>query len=306
MYSIQPRRTRWLRIMGSVLLCLGLGLAGGWFFWLVPFVQPADPVWREQFSEKALWKATQNRIRRLGWSHDDFGAVGEYGDKQWAEWIIHRLKPGQDFSDFGPSQVTHADSALEYLTAQDPTTKSAKKEEADAAGAWLAWWQTNQQKTQVQWIQDGLRLYGVTAHLPPDPADWAPLLALLGQSGTNRDEVAPRYISYNACRWLRDSGFEAIPYALSNLTASAEVRVGLLRYAKFEGTHPRHLGLGILPLVENYGEFAGLPRPAILMPRVRWTVYGIIFATISLGSGLLIGSCRKPAGGPQLDAVKPG
>ena len=86
----------------------------------------------------------------------------------------------------------------------------------------------------MEWIQAGLRNYGVSVHIPPVDDDYEPLLALLGNRSTNATEKIPWFVRYNAFRWLRDSGFQAIPFAMSNISAQTLhlVRDGVFEYGK--------------------------------------------------------------------------
>jgi hypothetical protein len=128
---------------GWILLAAGTFLAFLWFFWLLPFRHLADyNGWVARHSAKAYWEETQKQITRMGYLHDNGFYVGAYGDKTWAEWIIKGLRVDEDL------WPRHKDSVLAHITNQDP---------GPTAAAWLAWWSTNQARTQEQWILDGFR-----------------------------------------------------------------------------------------------------------------------------------------------------
>ncbi len=230
------------RILGCCLIVVGIVSGLGWFGWLKPVIDRADPFWPEHFTKKTFWKELQHHIRHHGWTHDDFVVVGYYGDKTWAEWIMAKAQAGEEIANCG--DIGHKDVALNYITCQSP----ADKTNWNTTPFWLGWWRTNKQKSQIEWIRDGLKGYGVQLEIPPSNKDYMPLLALLGNSFTNESERIPSFAKYNAYRWLRDSGFNSTIYALSNVSAQTPdlVRQGVIRYYKCEKAWPREDKIGLL------------------------------------------------------------
>jgi len=186
-YSAAMRVGRFLRrSLGCLLILCGLLCAFGWFYWLVPIRHTCDPRWCETHSQSEYWQEAQTAIRRGMWGHDDGIAVGLFGDKSWAGWIITHSRPGDDMKGCLGARLSHAGDALQYITNQDA---------GDKADDWLAWWQKNRLKSQLEWIQDGFRQHGISVSTPPTADQTGQLLSLLGNTQTNRAERVPRYLT---------------------------------------------------------------------------------------------------------------
>jgi hypothetical protein len=271
-----------------VLLCIAAVAICGWFFWLVPVVRRYDPLWQEQFTRKAYWKEVQKQIHRYGWTHDDFDPVGHYGDKGWADWIMRQAEAGQRIANCG--SIGHKDAALKYITCSDPALGTNWNTEAQ----WLDWWGTNKNKSRLDWVQAGLRTYGVSVHLPLSETDYEPLLALLGNKSTNATEKIPAFVKYNAFRWLRDGGFEVVPFAMSNLTAQtpALVRAGIVEYGKYDRAWPKEDGVGRLELASSPSDLHDSYRPFFYSPTVQIGAYSLMTVSLLAGAVLLVYSCR--------------
>lgn len=284
------------RVFGVGFLGVGLAMALAWFFWLVPTIIRFDPEWSTRFSRRHYWTRTEHYIRRYRWMHGDAEDVGKYGDRGWAEWILSKAAQGVEIADCSGG-CAHGTSALEYMTGQDPTHQKENGQERGMAGkAWLDWWKDNRDKTQEQWIRDGLARHGVVVHLPPTPADQLPLLTLLGSTSTNRLERVPRYVTYNAFRWLRDSGFDPLAFALTNVNSDTPetVKQGLFAYAKQVDRYPKSDEVGILAFGRNTPPVS-FPGPYLLSRSVKVTAYVVMGMLIVLGAVLLFLS-RYPEG----------
>jgi hypothetical protein len=269
-----------------------IGMVWGlcWFFWLKPRVEWADPSWSDQFTQKAFWKETQQQIRRYGWTHDDFDVVGKYGDKMWAEWIVAKAQAGEQIADCG--EVGHKDAALSYLTGQGP----ADKTNWNTTAFWLGWWESNKQKSQIEWIRDGLKAYGVHVEVPPSDKDYGPLLALLGNSSTNEAERIPNFAKYNAFRWLRDSGFNSTSFALSNVSDQTPelVRQGVIKCHQYEKTWPREDEIGLLEFGPTALEEADAGVSYNPMRRIRVAAFVMmLFPTLAGCCLLLVSTWRR-------------
>ena len=292
-----PNRRATFRVVGIGLTAIGLAAASVWFLWLVPAFSRFDPQWEVQFTQRGYWTQVQRHIRRFGWTHDDFDVVGRYGDRTWAAWIMQKAEQGEDISDCG--NIGHKDAALQYITCQNPVKEAEGRWEKGATEkAWLAWWKENKDRTQEQWIQDGLARYGVPVHAPSGQMEYEPLLALLGNTNTNRlagvPHYAPRYVKYNAFRWLRDSGFDPLTFAVSNLTSATPeiVQRGLFAYSKNATLHPKLDGAGILLFGKQAIDGDDSRRPDFFGAPVRLTAYSLILLPLLGGSFLLIQSRR--------------
>ena len=216
------------------------------------------------------------------WSHDDGFAVGSYGDKSWAEWIMAHVTPGTSMG--CGDQPCHAATAMRDITNQDA---------GEDADAWLIWWKENQSKSQQEWIADGFRHRGIDVDVPPKAEQTPVLLALLGSPETNELTTIPKEMKYNAFRCLRDSGFEPVAFALSHRMVSAEIERGLLEYAKWEHDWPSASGVGILPFGDRADASKDGPIPQILEPGFQVTANALVFGPPILGAALLIWSLRK-------------
>jgi hypothetical protein len=160
----------------------------------------------------------------------------------------------------------------------------------------------------LEWIQTGLRKYGVSVHIPPSVADVEPLLALLGDKSTNATEQIPYYVKYKAYRWLRDSDFQAIPFALSNVTAqtSALVREGLVEFGKRESWWPRSEAIGRLALGTPAPDVSSLVRPSFYQPRFQIAGYSLMILPLLAGTALLVYSRRQRKRGESVAPVHGG
>jgi len=117
-----------------------------------------------------------------------------------------------------------------------------------------------------------------------------PLLDLLGNTATNKGARVPEYLKYNAFRWLRDSGFNAMKYAVSNLTEASDqqVRRGLLEYANFESRYPGRDYVGILAFGHTKDDMWDLPQPIMSTPRFLAKIYMTIYGAPFVGALLIL------------------
>ena len=131
-------------------------------------------------------------------------------------------------------------------------------------------------------------------HLPPSEADHEPLLTLLGNISTNTAEKIPGFVKYNAFRWLRDSGFQVIPFAMSNVTAltPAVVRAGILEYGKYERSWPKENAVGMLEFAPPPRDWAGSYRLVFYSPAIQMTGYSLMILPLTAGTALLVYSYR--------------
>lgn len=281
--KMSPTKNLLLCLTAFALMGIGVSVAAIWFLWLMPKIARQDPLWEERFSAKTMWTQAQKGIRRYGWEHDDFFYVGRYGDKEWAEWIMAQAESGKEIATCGV--VGHKDAALKFITCHDPAPGTNYNTEAQ----WIGWWKTNKGKSQLEWIQSGLRQFGVVAHLPSISQDAEPLLTLLGNKRTNVTEKIPAHVKYNAFRWLRDSEFDVIAYAISNVTVHTPemVRVGVIEYSKFEKLFPKRDQIGVLPLKPlSVDQEAGY-KIAFYDLEVQLSGYAAMLAPMILGCVLL-------------------
>ncbi len=226
-YTIKRRTFGWLFLTAGA-----FGAVNYWLF-LVPWLQGKAPDYTPHLSAQGFWESKQTHLKWGPWWHEDGNLVGLFGDREWAARIIEWIASGKDIES---CQAGHRDSALPLLTNQEFDL-------SDSGQAWQRWWHKNEAKTQEQWIQEGFKKQGFDIALPPTEKDWPQLLTLLGstagsspakweeEKSTPPSMLHPFYARYNAYRWLRDSGFEPVLYALAHRSQmSGDERGGLLEY----------------------------------------------------------------------------
>jgi hypothetical protein len=269
-------------IVGVVLIAVGVSAAYWWYYRAAPYRKICDPNWCRQHSALAHWEAFRSRYDRHDWPHDAF-SICIPGDKDFMATLVSRIEPEDEIRacDFG-----HLDRLFPYITNQDA---------GQTAGAWLAWWKTNQTKSQVDWIRDGFAARGLSVSTQLQDAVIVPLLDLMGNTDTNKVSRIPTFLNYNAFRWLRDSGFEPVPYAVSNLTArtAAQTKRGLITYANWESIYPRRNGVGILAFGQGKDRWLGWSIPVMFEKRFLAAIYSLIYGVPLLGLALLAVSIRK-------------
>jgi hypothetical protein len=265
-------------LTGTILLAVGLFFAYLWFYRLGPARHTLDPKWVYSHSQQEYWREVQEGIHRGEWNHDDGFAVGHYGDKAWAEWIMSHVKPGTSMG----CVEGHPATAMRLITNQDV---------AGGADAWLEWWEKNKSKSQEEWIADGFAQHGAKVNVPPTPEQMPILLALLGSSGGKEPDSFSE-VEYNAFRCLRDIGFDPIEYALTHQTIPDDVRQGLIKYGKWYHRYPEAIGVGVLPLRTNDANQTWL-IPQMLEPQFQAGAYAMVFAPSVIGAALLAWSLRR-------------
>jgi hypothetical protein len=268
------------RIAGSLLILIGLFFAYWWFYKLAPWNRTCDPGWRAAHSEQEFWREVQKGIRRGMWGHDDGFAVGLYGDKSWAEWIMTHVRPGKTMNCLG-ADLFHSATAMRLITNQNA---------GEDADVWLDWWRKNSSKSQLQWIADGFQQQGIQISTPPKPAQIPALLTLLGTAENDDSSTSYSHLKYNAFRCLRDSGFEPVEFTLANRTRTAEVERGLFKYVRREHRMPAATRLGILPFVKTAEDETNDHAPEFLTPKFQAIAYALIFGPLLTGVALTLWS----------------
>lgn len=283
------KNTKQVRLLGAFFLLVSCALAFVWFYWLAPVKRINSQAWWEQHSKQAYWKEEQKSIFRIGVTHDVGVALGLYGDKKWAAWIINHIKPGQPI--FGCAN-NHLAEAL-----ADITNHQLEPE----AETWLAWWKTNQNKTQVEWIREGFAIKGIVLQEPLTTNNLIDLLKLSHVS-TNSPiySNSPSYflpcLRKNAFRWLRDSGFS--PWQLFNIwdcdannmpeADRKQITRALMDYAYWYGEHWNDPSKLVFPQRENKLKSVLDPHePDFLTPKFRWTICFLIMAFGLAGIGMM-------------------
>lgn len=269
-------------VLGITLIAAGSYAAYWWYYRSAPYRKMYDPNWCRQHSALAYWEAFRSCYDRRDWPHEAF-SIGIPGDKDFMATLISRIQPGDGISD---CYSGHVAQLFPYITNQDV---------GDEADAWLAWWKTNQSKSQVDWIREGFAARGIPVTTQLQSEIIVPLLNLMGSTDTNKATRISPFLKYNAFRWLRDSSFDPMLYAVSNLTAATEAQTkeGLIAYAKWDRIYPRHNAVGILSLGQGKEPWAGWSRPMMLEPWFFVAICSVIYGTPMLGVALLFVSLRK-------------
>ena len=226
-------RIRNLRIAGVALLCIASVLAFLWFYVLAPWRNLHSWSWLKNHSERRKWVEVQRQLKRTGADHDSSIGVGYFGNEKWTKWVIQSLKPSYELRSCG-TWPYHLPDALPLMTNQELTNDAE----------WIAWWETNKNKTQVEWIRDGFARAGIELQRPLTTNNVITLLKLIAPSAkfpaTTNTMRAPRQaLRYNAERWLRESGFRYPGFDLASVPAEDRdvVTWGLVTYAFWLGEH---------------------------------------------------------------------
>ena len=271
-----------VRILAVLLVLPSVCLAYFWFYTIAPVRHSLDPAWYRCHSAEAYWAEVKTGIQRYRWGHD--GPVGLFADAEFMAWGMSQTEPDDDISG---CSAGHRDSYFRQITNQDP---------GESAAEWLAWWKENASKSQEEWKRDGFTPYGVTVSIPPSEADAIPLLTLLGNVSTDESDRIPDFVKYNAFRWLRDSDFNPVVFAISHVTNSTptEIKMGLFEYLRHERAFPTRDHVGELRFAEKEDPYADRFLPAMLQPRFKAGVYGIVFGLPCLSAALITLTLRKP------------
>lgn len=64
-------------LIGSFLVLLGIVVFFVWTYIFVPYRKLSDSSWLNTHSHQEVWSETQKKIKRFGWTHDDFLYVGK-------------------------------------------------------------------------------------------------------------------------------------------------------------------------------------------------------------------------------------
>lgn len=261
-----------LRILGSLLLLTACALAFFWFFWLTPFKHLYSGEWSRNHSNYGHWIEAQKSIRRIGVTHDTGIEMGYWGGKEWTIWIMAHIKPGQDIVS---CDASHLGDALADMTNQQLGYQS---------DPWLAWWKTNQNKSQPEWIREGFASKGVVLQQPLTTNNILALLKLANLATnspvyTNMLSGLRSSLRYNAFRWLRDSGFKPGDLDINSVAAEEKNQVvqSLINYAEWRGIHrddPGKLSIDGNDQQDHWPNAVFLGRP------FRWTLYSIIVAAM--------------------------
>jgi len=243
-----------------------------------PLRHAIDPDWLRRHSTDAYWSEIKISIHRLGWSHDDGWPAGFYGDAEFMNSVMSHTHADDDISS---CMAGHRDNAFRMISNHDL---------GEDAAAWLRWWSENKSKSQVEWIRDGFAVHGVIVNIPPEPSDAEPLLRLLGNTSTNESDQIHDFLKYNAFRWLRDSDFNPVAFAISNVTDSTEptVKAGLLEYLERERAYPKRDRVGVLVSAEEVDPFSDYDLlPPMADPRFKAAACALLIGLPALGLLLL-------------------
>lgn len=245
-----------------------------WFIWIAPLKHIYSRTWNREHSKLRYWEEAQKSVHRIGITHDVGIEIGYWGGKDWVVWIMQHIKPGQVIDG---CEASHLGESLAAMTNQQLEPK---------AEVWLAWWTTNQNKSQLEWIKAGFADKGIFLQQPLTTNNIFALLKL-SRLDTNSPVIAntPRHLRsslrYNAFRWLRDSNFDARYLDLKTIPDEDrnQITLALIQYAEWFGEH--YFDPGKLP-VSDYRDYE--TEPMFMGRQIRWTLY-LVLAVLTL-SGL--------------------
>ena len=248
-------------------------LAFIWFIWIAPLKHIYSRTWNREHSTMRYWEEAQKSVHRVGVTHDVGIEMGRWGNKDWVVWIMQHIKPGQVIDG---CEASHLGESLADMTNQQLEPK---------AEIWLAWWKTNQNKSQLEWIQDGFASKGILLQQPLTTNNILALLKLshLATNAPVFTNTLPHFrqsLRFNAFRWLRDSGFRPLDLDLKNIPDEDknQITLQLIDYVEWYGEH--YLDPGKLPITEDREYFS---EPMLLEARFRWTLYFALAALIISG-----------------------
>jgi hypothetical protein len=269
-----------VRFLGGLLLLTACALAFLWFFWLTPLKHIYSETWNRGHSTYDRWVEVQKSIHRIGVTHDAGIEMGYWGGKEWTIWIIEHIKPGQDLSG---CDASHLAGALARMTNQQL---------GDQADIWLAWWKTNQDKTQLEWIRDGFAEKGVVIQQPLTTNNILALLKLANLATnsavyTNMPSGLRSSLRFNAYRWLRDSDFKARYFDINTIPEEDKGQIihDLIDYSEWYGIHWNDPGK--LQITGNNIGDDRWPDAVFETRPYRWTLYSIM-AILALGGCYLL------------------
>jgi len=275
---------------GSILFATG-AIAFLWFFWCVPFRNLHSPEWNEAHTAQRRWTEVQKQLHRTGADHDSSIDVGRYGDKGWMEWVIHALKP------VSSNQQGYSCGAWPYHLPDAPAFMTNQRL-TNGYPAWLAWWETNKDKTQVEWIRAGFENEGIHLEQPLTTNNIIALLKVLVNSTrsttTNAAGQNRGLLRYNSMRWLRDTGFQPSNLDLATVPAEdkGQVVLSLIIYARWLGEHwndPGRLAISGY----DWGDLSsGMSAPWIEKVAFKWALYLVLLGAALSGWFLL--RCQPP------------
>ena len=277
------RKQRGYKILGALgvlLLLVSVAVAYLWFYRLAPFRRSVDPSWRRMHSAEAAWMESQKSLERTGWTfgHSD-RPLATWGGKPVVEWLMGHVSPEDKFGCLG-ADFCHGGVTLRYMTNQGFD---------EDASDWLQWWETNQTNTQEEWILAGFRENEIDVGYPPlSVSQTVSLLNVVGERSDKTPDCSPRYLRFNAFRWLRDSGFDAMGFAVSDAseTMSEITRQGLIEYDRYEDWNPKKDRVGILAFGDHSDPLGGQALPLLVSP--RYTIIAHLLITVSALAGLLM------------------
>ena len=215
-----------------ILAWLGVVVALVWWGWMRPVLRGNFAFNWPQYSATGAWEFKEKALKMGRWTHDDGEWVGRWGDRDWMERLVREMEGGGKME--GCFNF-HKESALALMTNQSPPETLGPGLTFEQW--WLDWWRDNQHLRQEEWIRDGFAQQGIVVSFPASADDWPKLLKAMGAiAGPEEHGRPPELYSstlrYNAFRWLRDSGFDPVAFALDSPSASesGEVRDGLRKY----------------------------------------------------------------------------
>jgi len=250
------------KLLGGLFLFVACLLAFLWFYWLAPFRHLHSSEWIGEHSTQGRWIEEQID-------------VGRFGDKGWTEWTIRQISSVNQGNEVFSCGIWpyHLTDAIPDMTNQSLTNEAG----------WIGWWETNKNKTQVEWIREGFAERGLILQDPLTTNNIIDLLKLAhlttnSPAYTNTPDYLRGSLRLNAFRWLQDSGinfrdaFSVWDYDVNNIPEEDRNRITavLLDYAMWYGENWD--GPGKLLLKKDYVPLFHF-QYELAFQKCKWVVY---------------------------------
>lgn len=208
------------KIIYLTIILFGFFLTYIFNYTLIPLRNLNNYDWITHTTPTVQFEETVKRIKRTGWEHQD-GSLGLCGDKAFAKFIIENLQEINIESCIQSNKI----NALQDITNQG----------IENVTAWKKWWEENKDLSQLVWIYNGFKSYGINIKKNNEftKENIVHLLKIIGSNQPSDKYNSGHYLSINAKRLLYMRSFDAVDYLRSNYNESVkdiEILIGLLDY----------------------------------------------------------------------------
>jgi len=226
---------KWLRVCVILVVLIAAGTGGQSDHLAVTeqqatTIMPSDlqPVPNRQLPTAERLAQLHKALASPGDPHDVILEIGRIGDATSVPFLIEALARQGTVPREG--QYSAIDTRFHVLDALEAITNHDAGRNADD---WRPWYETNKDKTQQQWIEEGFAEHGFPVSEPPDDAF---VTALIRASDP---KYQPRYLQANALRMLRtvtSDNVVRLAKALSESKEAAARRAAVAALERVDGT----------------------------------------------------------------------